>query len=396
MPLPKILAPLLPQSQRLQQKQHDSVLSPALPMSPPSNNPYNNMIGLSTEETLVGSVEESAAETAIILHEKPTSFDMSDNDLLIESCHDDSEQLEQKETACMPVADTAVMASSITNTTYQSFGPSSSSLAMSLTDSGNETLIEITPDEEIEQPVRMPTPPLDRTTPVTPPQLMEEEHAFTDTIDQHQQDFVENPFQLTVTTFGQSQDIEEITGYTEEHIEVYQNPAAVDDIMAEQADEEQVRAQDDFTQPIQAVYTNHQGELWDEAQEPDFMMKSNFRRTPGREGSLKSKCMKLIRGMKFRLSQERKQKKKENRMKAAFEASADQERHIDTNLARSCSTVTILDEERLTPIYRRNIAKSILYNLTKTEPTTPYKSPEIGSDAYDIKVLCDQSFFGRY
>ncbi|KAL7310787.1 hypothetical protein PS15m_010239 [Mucor circinelloides] len=396
MPLPKILAPLLPQSQRLQQKQHDSVLSPALPMSPPSNNPYNNMIGLSTEETLVESVEESAAETAIILHEKPTSFDMSDNDLLIESCHDDSVQLEQKETACMPVADTAVMASSITNTTYQSFGASSSSLAMSLTDSGNETLIEITPDEEIEQPVRMPTPPLDRTTPVTPPQLMEEEHAFIDTMDQHQQDFVANPFQLTAAAFNQSQNNQEFTGYTEEHIEVYQNPAAVDNIMVEQVGEEQVRAPDDFTQPIQAVYTNHQGELWDEAQEPDFMMKSSFRRTPGREGSLKSKCMKLIRGMKFRLSQERKQKKRENRMKATFEASADQEGRIDTNLARSCSTVTILDEERLTPIYRRNIAKSILYNLTKSEPVTPYKSPEIGSDAYDIKVLCDQSFFGRY
>lgn len=65
-------------------------------------------------------------------------------------------------------------------------------------------------------------------------------------------------------------------------------------------------------------------------------------------------------------------------------------------VARSCSTVTILDEERLTPIYRRNIAKSILYDFGKTESIAPYKSPEFGSDAYDIKVLCDQCFFGRY
>ncbi|KAL9559837.1 hypothetical protein MBANPS3_000217 [Mucor bainieri] len=397
MPLPKILAPLLPQSQRLQQKQHDSVLSPALPMSPPSNNPYNNMIGLSTEETLVELVDESTAETAIILHEKPTAFDMCDNDLLIESCHDNnsSEQLEQKELISMSVtAETTVMS---TNTTYQSFGPSSSSLTMSLTDSGNETLIEITPDEEMDEPVKMPTPPLERTTPVTPPQLMEEEHAFIDTIDHHEQlDFVNNPFQPPAAFDQQPDDIVEITRFTEEHMEVYQDPVATVDIMDEQAEEESMQVQDDFTQPIQAVYTNHQGELLDEAQEPDFMMKSSFRKTPSREGSLKSKCMKLIRGMKFRLSQERKQKKKENRMKATFEASADQEGHIDTNLARSCSTVTILDEERLTPIYRRNIAKSILYNLTKTEPIEPYKSPEIGSDAYDIKVLCDQSFFGRY
>lgn len=416
MPLPKILAPLLPQSQRLQQKQHESVLSPALPMSPPSNNPYNNMIGLSTEETLVELADESTTETAIILHEKSTAFDMCDNDLLIESCHDnDSEQLEQTELVAI---ETTVMS---TNTTYQSFGPSSSSLTMSLTDSGNETLIEITPDEEMEEPAKMPmTPPLERTTPVTPPQLMEEEHAFIDTMEQHKQhDFVSNPFQMPATFDQQSADSEEITKYTEEQqMDVYQDSVAVVDIMDEPVEEEEpMQAQDDFTQPIQAVYTNHQGELLDEAQEPDFMMKSNFRKTPSREGSLKSKCMKLIRGMKFRLSQERKQKKKENRMKAAFEASADQEGHIDTNckcmilcvaykhwliilsiytVARSCSTVTILDEERLTPIYRRNIAKSILYDLTKTEPIAPYKSPEIGSDAYDIKVLCDQSFFGRY
>jgi len=202
MPLPKILAPLLPQSQRLQQKQHDSVLSPALPMSPPSNNPYNNMIGLSTEETLVEvRADECTAETAIILHEKPTAFDMCDNDLLIESCHDsDSEQLAEH------TAEAAVMS---TNTTYQSFGPSASSLTMSLTDSGNETLIELTPDEEMQAPVKMPTPPLERTTPVTPPQLMEEEHAF---MDQHQQqDFVTNPFQMPAAFDQQPDAVEKIS-----------------------------------------------------------------------------------------------------------------------------------------------------------------------------------------
>ncbi|KAK4519507.1 Vacuolar protein sorting-associated protein 70 [Mucor velutinosus] len=397
MPLPKILAPLLPQSQRLQQKQHDAVLSPALPMSPPTNNPYNNMIGLSTEETLVESVDESTTETAIVLHEKPTAFDMCDNDLLIESCHDnndDSQQLEQKELISMSApAETTAMS---TNTTYQSFGSSSSSLTMSLTDSGNETLTEITPDEELEEPVKMPSSPLECTTPVTPPQLMEEEQAFIDTMDHHQQlDLVNSPLQVPAVSDQQPDDMEEVITYSEEPMEVYHDPFTAVDVMDNQM-EERIQAQDDFTQPIQASYTTHQGELLDEAQEPDFMMKNSFRRAPSREGSLKSKCMKLIRGMKFRLSQERKETKKENRMKAAFEASADQEGHIDTHLARSCSTVTILNEERLTPIYRRNIAESTLCSPTNTEPIAPYKSPEIGSDAYDIKLLCDQSFFGRY
>ncbi|KAI8390092.1 hypothetical protein BD560DRAFT_485686 [Blakeslea trispora] len=48
------------------------------------------------------------------------------------------------------------------------------------------------------------------------------------------------------------------------------------------------------------------------------------------------------------------------------------------------------------PIYCRNIATSILYNLSKTEPVAGhYSSPQVGSgDAYNIKVLCEQSFFG--
>ena len=107
-------------------------------------------------------------------------------------------------------------------------------------------------------------------------------------------------------------------------------------------------------------------------------------------------------------------------MKSAFsenmEASVGREGHIDTNckysllfkiciklmqyslilVARSVSTVTLMDEQRLTPIYRRNVSESILYNLSSTEPITPYKSPELGSDAYDIQVLCNHSFFGRY
>ena len=301
MPLPKILAPLLPQSQCLQQKQHDSVLSPTLPMSPPSNNPYNNMIGLDTEETLVEIAAESATETAIILHEKPTSFDMCDNDLLIES-YDEPEQ-QQKEFTPMPgieanpttatTTTTTTTTNNNNNTSYQSFGPSSSSLAISLTDSGNETVVEISPDEEIEERITPATSSMDSTTPVTPPQLMEEEHEFIGTMDQ-QQDFLENPFKPAISDqsveYGATRDVEERQ------------------IKEPQKQEEQ----GDFTQPIQAVYTTHQNDLFDEPQEPDFMMKSNFKKSPSREGSLKSKCMKLIHGMKFHLSQERKQMKKVN------------------------------------------------------------------------------------
>jgi hypothetical protein len=99
-----------------------------------------------------------------------------------------------------------------------------------------------------------------------------------------------------------------------------------------------------------------------------------------------------------------------------MEASADRKGHINTNckynvlfkicnnlmkyslilVARSASIVTITDEERLTPIYRRNVAESILYNLSRTKPVTPYKSPELSSDACAIRELCDQSFFGRH
>ncbi|KAI8643699.1 hypothetical protein BD408DRAFT_442373 [Parasitella parasitica] len=389
MPLPKILAPLMPQSQHFQQKQHDSVLSPALPMSPPSNNPYNNMIGLATEETLVELNEDLVSETAVILHEKPTSFDMCDNDLLIESYHD-NEQPDQK----VPAPSSAFETTMTARTTYQSYDTSSSSLTMSLTESGNETLVEITTDDEIEEPVEHKASPMDRTTPVTPPQLAEDEHAFIDAMD-HEQEFMKNPF--NPATFHQSAEMAEVAEVAEE---ISHDIKKYNEEQMEQSDDlvnVETMQEEDFTQPIQALSTTHYGNPFDEPEEPDFKMKTNFKKTPSREGSLKSKCMKLIRGMKFRLSQEKKQGKKENRMKTTFsDASADQEGHIDTNLARSVSTVTIVDEERLTPIYRRNIAKSILHNLTKTEPFEPYKSPEIGSDAYDIKVLCDQSFFGRY
>lgn len=50
-----------------------------------------------------------------------------------------------------------------------------------------------------------------------------------------------------------------------------------------------------------------------------------------------------------------------------------------------------------TPIYLHH--STISQNTTKVdkkEPTTPYKSPVKGSVAYDIKVLCEQSFFGRW
>lgn len=298
MTLPKILAPLLPQSQCLQQKQNDSVLSPVLPMSPPSYNPYNNIIGLDTEETSIEVTEESTTETAIILHEKPTSFDMCDNDLLIESFQDEPEQ-QQKEITPMPVieANTAINTNTNTNTSYQSIGPSSSSL----TESGNETLVEITPEENIKERIMPVTPPTGSITPVTPSHLTEEEHVFTDTMDQ-QQDIEEAPFKPAI--FNQlikddiTKNIEEIENDTVKYTE------------KEQEEQEEQEEQGDFSQPIQAVYTTHQTDIFDEPQEPDFMMKSNFKKAPSREGSLKSKCMKLIRGMKFRHSQDNRQTKK--------------------------------------------------------------------------------------
>lgn len=52
-----------------------------------------------------------------------------------------------------------------------------------------------------------------------------------------------------------------------------------------------------------------------------------------------------------------------------------------------------------TPIYRcRNTSGNYLAsaNEDQQDPLEGYKSPEIGTDAYDIKKLCDQSFFGRW
>lgn len=306
----------MPPSQYLEQKLHDSVLSPTIPMSPHIYS-TSNTTDLDTEAILVDTtIEESTTETAMIIHEKPTSFDNSNNDFLIKSYYDTEQQ---KELAVMHGAEI-----NLTSTSLQTVGASSSSFqAMS-----NETFVEPTPeDEDMDERVSIsatlplqhtsantPPPPLSTTTSSSSqPQSIQEHHDF---VDQHQDTIQGHPV---------IQDVEEINCSLTQHTRISQDLTSV----------KSKYDQEGFGQPIQAVYTMHQGSSFGERQEPNFIIKSanhNIKKKPYHEKSLKSKCMKLIRGMKTRLSQEKKQKTKENRMKATFsESSTDQEQHIETN-----------------------------------------------------------------
>jgi hypothetical protein len=52
--------------------------------------------------------------------------------------------------------------------------------------------------------------------------------------------------------------------------------------------------------------------------------------------------------------------------------------------------------EDITPIYRlRNTSGKLLVDSIE-DPVEAYNSPAIGTAAYDIQKLCDQSFFGRW
>lgn len=117
MPFPKILAPLLPNKRSKQSKATEFVLSPAaLPLSPPCqqnaaltiNDNGDPVIEVSTtyEETSNCSQDtldeqsdvNEVTENAVVLHEKPTTFDLCDNDLIIDSMKDAEEEQEELET----------------------------------------------------------------------------------------------------------------------------------------------------------------------------------------------------------------------------------------------------------------------------------------------------------
>lgn len=118
MPLQKILAPFLPGTQQHAPNRDgfalskEQVLSPSLPFSPPkTNTQYGDpVIGLSTvdEDSSSAGSNDTESDTdieknfdkqcsltadtftpsdqdALVLHESPTSFDLSDNDAIIES-----------------------------------------------------------------------------------------------------------------------------------------------------------------------------------------------------------------------------------------------------------------------------------------------------------------------
>ncbi|KAI8059420.1 uncharacterized protein B0P05DRAFT_558643, partial [Gilbertella persicaria] len=148
----------------------------------------------------------------------------------------------------------------------------------------------------------------------------------------------------------------------------------------------------EFKSPVQA---NSDSDVYS-----DYEMKSTFKKTT-RSDSFKEKCKRLLQKIR---------QKKLNKKSHSHQMSPDNKAQFafnDTYLSRSISTVTIAgkdsendeeDEHTSAPIYRRNISDCILYNQTKTEPKTGvlYISPKIGSGAaYDIKLLCEQSFFGH-
>lgn len=117
MPLQKILAPILPNKRSSKQtKATEFVLSPAaLPLSPPClqqqaviakpmNEHGDPIIEVTTtyeetsnssQDTLGESIE--VTENALVLHEKPTTFDLCDNDLIIESRKETEDKQEELE-----------------------------------------------------------------------------------------------------------------------------------------------------------------------------------------------------------------------------------------------------------------------------------------------------------
>lgn len=131
MPFPKLLKPFLHRSQRRNNKSNkdvvtppvtavkDVVLSPALPYSPPkrtnsqhvngngdpvievdtaveeedgSSAKSNESIMEEQQEEEQVEEEENTTTTAVVLHEKPTAFELCDNDLIVESVKEVEEE----------------------------------------------------------------------------------------------------------------------------------------------------------------------------------------------------------------------------------------------------------------------------------------------------------------
>lgn len=423
MPFPKILAPLLPNKHSSKQaKATEFVLSPAaLPLSPPcpqqqavvakSMNEHGDPIievATTYEETSNSSqdtLEESTevTENAVVLHEKPTTFDLCDNDLIIESrkeTEDEQKELESFEKEMM----------------RESY-PSAASAAEVVAD------VDANPDScvpEIETAAEVSSAPATaKANPYAP------EIDFAPPAEFMSKDDDVNPFDAPI--MNAPEEVAEaamvalpLSPPAAAGIEEAVNESPAEFTAPIQAEPMQsaftpaVPAQVQVQQPssaqtgfIQAAQPEQQlpSVFQTVASEPEanFTMETTFRRT----GTIKSKWRKMLSSAKGLVCKaDYAEVDENNRIKALFNSKL--ESVISTagqeNVTQPVEEVPFVsafdkqaEEDAKTPIYRRrNTSHTSLFHTEDEEPVQPYKSPLIGSDAYNIKLLCDQSFFGRW
>ncbi|KAI9356905.1 hypothetical protein BD770DRAFT_444004 [Pilaira anomala] len=358
MPLQKILAPFLPGTpQRAPNRDgftlsKEQVLSPSLPFSPPkTNTQYGDpVIGLSTVDedssstgsndtepdtdiekifendeqcNLAADTYTSNDEDTLVLHESPTSFDLSDNDAIIESV---PKMIEAE------YFDQDMMRTSAT------------SLAMHQSPH-LKAGIDFTPPSEF---------------------MADEESPM----------LVETSTDMTVPPVSPESD-----GPKTQPIQEIVKPVP----------EEFIKST--YTEPVLDIFSSPIAE-----RPSHFAMETSFHKT---ESDFKLKCMKMIRNAKGLVCKPESPKHLE---RAKSDTVLQYEKSIlspkvglhpiDTNL-KAVKSVKEEEEKASTPIYKRHQTSQLpLFNSPNAAPTVPYKSPVIGTDAYEIKLLCEQSFFG--
>ncbi|KAI8082039.1 hypothetical protein BDF21DRAFT_492843 [Thamnidium elegans] len=362
MPLQKILAPFLPGSQQRNKKKDEyvvskeQVLSPSLPFSPLKNNSQygDPVIGLSTvdedsssvrsndtslddfdakefdtneEYALIADTYTPNDQNALVLHENPTSFELHDNDVIIETVPeaiDDGyfdQDMMRDSTASLAMYQPPHIQAGI------DFSPPAEFLAE---EEEEDTMLT-------ESPVTtgVPSSPPKANRPRTPP--TQEDHVAEQSVP---------------------------TGFIQ--------PVHTESI------------QDIFSSPI-LEHPSH------------FAMETTFRKT---DSDFKSKCMKMIRNAKGLVCKPETPKhlgRTVSNTTIKLEKTVPHPRTALRPIDTSLRAVKDLkeEEEASTPIYKRHhtLHKSST-NLPNVAPSVPYKSPVVGSDAYDIKLLCEQSFFG--
>ncbi|GAA5797333.1 hypothetical protein HPULCUR_002714 [Helicostylum pulchrum] len=371
MPLQKILAPFLPGSQQRNSKKDEhvvsteQVLSPTLPFSPPKNNnsQYGGgggdpVIGLLTvdedsssarsndtsldnfeskefdtdeEYTLIVDTYTPNDQNALVLHENPTSFELHDNDVIIETVPEATDDSYFDQDMMRDSASSLAMYQPPHIQAGIDFSPPAEFLAAEEEEEEQAMLTESPVTMGLHSSSLPPKSNRTRTPPPPPPATQ------GDTVPA---EFIQ-PVQTEPTT-----------------------------------------QQDIFSSPM-LEHPSH------------FAMETTFRKT---DSDFKSKCMKMIRNAKGLVCKPESPKHLERSVSNTAIKLEKTVPHPRTAL-RPIDTSPVKDlkeeEEASTPIYKRHhTLQRSSTNLPNVAPPAPYKSPVVGTDAYDIKLLCEQSFFG--